>query len=495
MQAVPQSPSSGTTPDGVQPRPARFGKVVALVSIIALVSLSYVCGAAAMFFGLPTSSYLSSAFAEAQQWANRTDSPAPGPSGDLTSARVTVDIPEETFDGYTLVSSSQGVDVVLLDMPGRVVHQWNVSLGDRWSGAPVHCERCSVDPNGDLLVLYGGPNSPYGETFARFDKDSHFLWGYSAGVHHDFDVGDDGRIYIVTQRAGVKAPAGLDSIPSDYIADSLIVLSPEGKPLETVPILEAFRDSPYFLTFLSDVESDPSSSVAGPMHHPMPGPPQPDFHFPPPGMPLPPGGMPPGPGQPQRSGSFGRGDILHTNSVKVLGQALASHYPSFKPGQVLLSLRSPSLIAVLDIPLRRVVWSAKGPWKSQHDARFLDNGRLLLFDNQGSARGSRVLEYDPATQALPWSYTATGALKSWSPFRGGSQRLANENTLVVNPEGLRIIEVTKGQKIVWQWGCEQSAAQRGAPPAGAESLCITGARRYGPQDLTFLQEKPGAKPR
>jgi hypothetical protein len=498
MQLVSQSPSSGTPADKTRPRPTRFGKVAAVLSLAALITLSYVCGSAAMYFGLPTSSFLTNAFAEGRRWANREAAPAVVPTGDLAQATVTIDLPDETFDGYTLFTSSQGVEVTLLDMRGRVVHQWNVPFGEQGPGAervgnksadsPIHCERCFVYPNGDLLVLYGGPNSPYGESLAKFDKDSRFLWGYSASVHHDFDVGEDGRIYVLTQRAGVKAPSGLDSIPSDYIADYLVVLSPEGKELETVPLLEAFRDSPYLLTFLTDVETDPTFSLPGPMPPHMPPPP--------PGLPQPPGGgLPPGLAQGPRIGINGRGDILHTNSVKVVSQALAPRYPLFKHGQVLLSLRSPSLVAVLDIPRRTVVWAAKGPWKSQHDARFLDNGHLLLFDNQGSARASRVLEYDPATQAIPWSYTGVGDNKISTIFRGTSQRLPNENTLIVDPDGLRVIEVTKAQHIVWQWGCAHPFGQHNTTKPGTESLSITGATRYSPEELPFLKGKPGTQPR
>jgi hypothetical protein len=509
MQLVSQSPSAGSRAHKPRQQPARFGKVAAFLSVVALIILSYVGGSAAMYFGLPTSSYLSKAFAEGRLWASRETPPAVVSSNDLAQSTVTIDLAEETFDGYTLFTSSQAAEATLLDMRGRVVHQWKVPpekwpgrehIGNKGADSLIHCERCFVYPNGDLLVLYGGPNSPYGEGLAKFDKDSRFLWGYSASVHHDFDVGEDGRIYVLTQMIGVKAPHGLDSIPSDYTADYLVVLSPEGKELETVPLLEAFRDSPYFLAFLSDVENEPTSSLPGlmPLHPPgpPPGQPQPDGPFPPPGMPHLSGGMPPpGMGQPPRTGTFGRGDIFHTNSVKVLGQALAPRYPLFKPGQVLLSLRSPSLLAVLDIPRRSVVWAARGPWKSQHDARFLENGHLLLFDNQGPARGSRVLEYDPVTQALPWSYTGTGSLKTWSPYRGMSQRLPNENTLVVNPEELQVLEVTKGQKIVWQWGCAQPSGKSGGALAGTEPLCITGAKRFGPQELTFLKGKPGVQPR
>jgi hypothetical protein len=79
-------------------------------------------------------------------------------------------------------------------------------------------------------------------------------------------------------------------------------------------------------------------------------------------------------------------DVLHTNSVNVLSKAVAPKFPEFKAGQVLLSMRSLQAMIVLDPTNSSVGWGACGPWHYQHDAQFLDNGNLLLFDNIGSPR-------------------------------------------------------------------------------------------------------------
>ena len=51
---------------------------------------------------------------------------------------------------------------------------------------------------------------------------------------------------------------------------------------------------------------------------------------------------------------------------------------------MLISLRNLDTIAVLDRQKRSVIWAAGGIWRIQHDAEFLDNGHLLLYDNFGS---------------------------------------------------------------------------------------------------------------
>jgi len=120
------------------------------------------------------------------------------------------------------------------------------------------------------------------------------------------------------------------------------------------------------------------------------------------------------------------------------------------------------------------VWAARGPWSAQHDPTFLDNGHLLLFDNYGSPQGSRVLEYDPQTQAFPWSYPGENGTPFYSEVRGMCQRLPNGNTLIVNSVGGEFFEVTPGQEVVWSGSCGDVTIYR--------------ARRYSPEELHFLKE-------
>jgi hypothetical protein len=182
-------------------------------------------------------------------------------------------------------------------------------------------------------------------------------------------------------------------------------------------------------------------------------------------------------------------DIFHTNSVRVLPRALASKFPLYKAGQVLLSMRAPSAIAVLDLETRCIVWAAKGVWQYQHDAEFLDDGRLLLFDNLGSPNGSRVLEYDPVTQAIPWWYDEEKNVQMLTVFRGASQRLPNGNTMIVYAGGCWIVEVTPAKEVVWKWGFP-APAPTAVPTDAPEVPNFAGVKRYGPDELPFLKGSP-----
>jgi hypothetical protein len=148
----------------------------------------------------------------------------------------------------------------------------------------------------------------------------------------------------------------------------------------------------------------------------------------------------------------GKGDYLHTNSIQVVTPAQAANAPFAAPGQVLLSLREVGTVALLDLAQAEVVWAMRGPWLRQHDADLLPNGRLLLFDNEGAPDyTSRVLELDPATQAITWSYAGDQRHPFYSRVRSAQERLPNGNTLVTESDGGRLFEVTRGGEIVWEY--------------------------------------------
>jgi len=66
-----------------------------------------------------------------------------------------------------------------------------------------------------------------------------------------------------------------------------------------------------------------------------------------------------------------------------------------------------------------------------------------------------VLELDPITLEVKWQYPAPGpgmgAGRLYSALVSSAQRLPNGNTLITEGNSGRIIEVTVGQEIVWEY--------------------------------------------
>jgi hypothetical protein len=459
-----------------------IGRLMAALSALGLAGLGYLCGAAVMFFQLPSHGFLNDTLTGANAWYERGRAwIAPG-EREMT-ARVTVDEAAKTSDGFTLYTTTDGAQATLLDMRATVVHRWELPFSQAWSRPPhvedslpddqIHWFRCHLYANGDLLAIYqtdyqGDNDTPYGYGLVKVDKDSKLLWAYPGRVHHDVDVDEDGTIYTLTQKIIRKPPAGVAFLPApSCLTDSLVVLSPEGKELESIPLLEAVAQSPYVSILDSGTRhailSDPRGDLS----------PQPQQTL------------------EDKPIYIKSDDLLHTDSVKVLSRTLAPKFPLFKPGQILLSLRNRDTVAVLDRPTRRVVWAAQGIWQAQHDAEFLENGHLLVYDNLGSRRGTRILEYAPQTQAFSWTYTNENVRSFKASLRGMAQRLPNGNTLIVDPDNRRLFEVTRDRELVWETICPLPLDPRGgARPAHA----VNCARRYGAEELTFLKGVAHARP-
>jgi hypothetical protein len=358
--------------------PSRF--LFPALALCGLVTLSYLFGAAAFFFRLPPTETLHKAFVGAQAWLERKQALTPVEGVPPPLSRDRVDRPGQTFDGFTLYASAPGTHASLINMRGEVVHQWNTSFSRVWP-APAHVREpvkdslvypfaCHLYPNGELLVVFQGPGNPfYGYGLVKLDRDSTVIW-YDGNIHHDVDVGEDGTIYALQQELTAWAPRELSFIPTPCLVDFLVLLSPHGRELSRIPLLQAIRDSPY-CPFLSALERRRIDA-------------------------------------PNADDDRRRRDVLHTNCVRVLSRELAPNFPMFKAGQVLISMRHLDTIAVLDTSSRSLVWAARGPWKGQHDPQFLANGRLLLFDNLGSPRSSRVSNTIRRPRLYP------GSIRTWA---------------------------------------------------------------------------------
>jgi hypothetical protein len=153
--------------------------------------------------------------------------------------------------------------------------------------------------------------------------------------------------------------------------------------------------------------------------------------------------------------SYAIADPLHANTVTLITEEAAASFAFGEAGQVLLSFRELGAIGVLDLASEQLVWATRGPWLGQHDPDVLPNGHVLLFDNYGHYEkpegASRVIEFDPRTMEIVWQYAGSAEWPFASAIRSSQQRLANGNTLITESSGGRILEVTQGGDIVWQF--------------------------------------------
>lgn len=150
---------------------------------------------------------------------------------------------------------------------------------------------------------------------------------------------------------------------------------------------------------------------------------------------------------------------------------------------MLLSFNGLSAIATLDLDSHKIsrVWA--GYWHHQHDPDLLDNGDIILFDNQGAwtpGQNARVIEFNPDNYAITWEYPGNSGQPLFSTYRGREQVLDNNNVLISEFENGRLLEVTRDGQLAWEYSCPFRST------INPRFVCnFVAGRRYGRDELHF----------
>jgi hypothetical protein len=377
---------------------------------------------------------------------------------------TTIYRPDRAWNGFTVLSPLSGPGAVVIDMNGTVVKQWEGYNSS--AGGPAR-----VLPGG-VIVGAAGANPPRQESLelVQRDFDGKVLWRFdhneqiatkdgkmpwSARQHHDWQREDFpagyyspgvtpgremGKTIVLTHKNHVQAKVAAGATLED---DRLIEISADGK------ILWEWTASDHIDEFRFDPDARKTIASGG--------------------------------GVNAVRGSF---DWVHINSATYVGP---NHWydagdKRFAPENVIISSREASFVAIVGRD-GSIVWqigpdfSASAELRAirqiigQHHAHLIPKGlpgagNLMIFDNGGpsgygapssaalkgtgiySRATSRVLEIDPVTLKLVWSYTSP---TFFATNISGAQRLANGNTLVTEGPDGRLFEVTQDGTIVWEY--------------------------------------------
>lgn len=91
------------------------------------------------------------------------------------------------------------------------------------------------------------------------------------------------------------------------------------------------------------------------------------------------------------------GEQWHPNDIEVLPKKLEKYYPGFKAGDLLVSLRAPNLIFVMDPETLKVKWWRQGLTRRQHDPDWNERGTITVFNNNMHRGYSMIQEIHPMT--------------------------------------------------------------------------------------------------
>ena len=352
--------------------------------------------------------------------------------------------PGRTYDGYTLYSSAAGSHAYLVDMSGQIVHEWYLPYDRIWNHEAAVKHPVATDlifwrkvylyPNGDLLAVYESwTDHPFGYGLVKIDRDSRPLWSFLERVHHDVEVGSDGRIYALSHRwSDAAVPKLPDYVGAGHYEDFVNVLASDGTLLRQVSMLDALGNSPYAkLIGLQRTYFDP----------------------------------------------------LHSNDVTPVTADWAHRLGARGNNDVLVSFRNLDSLAVVDLDASSVEWLKRGPYARQHCSDVLPNGNITVFDNLGDmAHGgaSRVIELAPDSSQPLWEFPGNTSEHLSSPILGCADRLPNGNTLITEGEGGRIMEVAPDKSVVWEYYTPFRAAK-----SNDFAPVIFSGTRYAPRELHF----------
>jgi hypothetical protein len=304
-----------------------------------------------------------------------------------------------TATGLNLFTSGHAPVAILMDMEGKVVKTWTADAKKAFPGSVFGKEehdrflrRALLQPDGSILAMFDEIG------LVHLDAASQVIWAWPGRVHHDLVVGKEGRIWsLFREKRAIEGLGHKEPVWEDF----LVELSPEGKFVRRLSLIECFRRSQY-APYLAIMHWGP--------------------------------------------------DIFHTNSVQILDGTLADRLPAFRRGNLLISIKNLNAVAVIDPEAGAVVWALSGQWYAQHCARLLPTGRIMLFDNLGTMKAaSRVLEVDPFMQQILWEFGGRPGQVLFSETSGFTERLANGNTLITESNFGRVIEVTPDDHVVWEF--------------------------------------------
>jgi len=332
--------------------------------------------------------------------------------------------PEKMQPGLTLISSSwkraEGwePELRLIDRKGEVLHKWRLNRKEvfqetgKKKPSEAGVQGSYLLPDGDVVM-----NLEY-VGMARLDACGKVKWTASEGNHHAISRADDGSFWTPgvsdsRQTSTPTYPDGFPGLNKPVWMDQLLHIGGSGEVLERINVLDVLR------------ENGLERYIAKGMG-------------------------------PRVSGIDD--DPVHLNDIESLSASMADEYPLFEAGDLVVSLRFPDLVFVLDPETAEIKWYESRYFTRQHDPDFIGGGWIGVFDNQRDATkrgtllgGTRIVEVQPHTDSVTVPFPTPRSEPHYTSVQGKWQQLGNGNMIVVETMAGRVAEVSPNSHTVWEW--------------------------------------------
>jgi len=379
--------------------------------------------------------------------------------------------PQQSFNGYTLFSPisdkpyAPQSTLYLIDMSGKVVHQWDVPFSPVLHGRLL--------PNGNVIII--GQNNEQKPGRPGVGK---YWMGGAAGwlveltwegkrvfehvdlnMHHDFvKLSNGNTIYLAWE----PVPAALRK----KVRGGLAKTEHKDGTMYNDVIIEINPQKKVVWKWHANDHLNPDIDIIGPIYN--------------------------------------RDEWLHTNSLALLDN-----------GNILLTNRSTDSVMIIDkksgkivsrfgnavyldkkigqIRQRKLPQTLGGPHDAQQiPAGYLGAGNILVLDNGVYTHKTRALVFDPATGKPVGQWPAGGQFGRplFSYFLGSVQPLPNNNLFICDGANGRFLQapVSAGNEIVWEYVNPYT-------PTPQINGCVFKAHLYGQDYCPQFRQLPPAQGR
>jgi hypothetical protein len=327
-------------------------------------------------------------------------------------------VAKDPFPGYTLYGTCGTAEVLLTNLNGDFVHRWDVDA-----------DRARLLPNGNLLVIHGSKwglhRAPWAElrsVVREYSWEGETVWEVPLpdDAHHDIARLPNGNTLILyltrIPKETLREKLGPKFEDLDARSDVIVEVDREGQ--------EVWRWEAHNHLPLTECGIRPCPDLTRPAY---------------------------------RSGKK-RFDWTHVNTVREIppNKWFRAGDARFRPGNIIILPRNFWTTMIIDKETKEVVWRFSGTEDHQisggHESYMIEEGlpgagNILIFDNGRVHRRSAVLEVNPQTNEIVWSYS--NGKEFFSGVAGAAQRLPNGNTLISEDTTGRIFEVNRAGETVW----------------------------------------------
>lgn len=143
-------------------------------------------------------------------------------------------------------------------------------------------------------------------------------------------------------------------------------------------------------------------------------------------------------------------DPWHPNDIDPLPKELAPYYPDFNTGDLLISVRNPNLLFVMDQHSLKVKWWRQGLVRRQHDPDWNDKGTITIFNNNMNRGYSNITEVNPVTYEHEIILDGE-KYNFYTWWRGKHQMMPNGGALITSPDQGRVFETDAEGSICFEF--------------------------------------------